>query len=161
MDRDLALKFVEDKDHEVEEHSELPILEESYDSERVYFSLSWQCGDHEPFLSEITLEAHEIVEHLPQGPTHEGVYTSMDWVERYMTGMDTLWDTDATIISRVLGTVVHTGHRMLQEDTVVYDSVQGTTLAYNSVQQSFGALPPGISPDIGLEDTIYFRLTRI
>jgi hypothetical protein len=104
MDRDLALKFVEDKDCEVEElhyqlslvcssplpvetpsdlvasiqagvsvthdvreeplvmslneeHSELSILEESYDSERVDCALSWQCGDHEPFLSESTLEA--------------------------------------------------------------------------------------------------------
>ena len=37
-----------------EEYSELSILEESYDSERVDCTLSWQCGDHESFLSEST-----------------------------------------------------------------------------------------------------------
>jgi hypothetical protein len=71
-----------------------------------------------------------------------------------MTSMDTLWDTNAVIITRVSGIVVHMGHRMVQEDTLVCDSVQGTTLAYSSVQQSFGALPPGRPPDRGLEDTI-------
>jgi hypothetical protein len=208
MDRDLALKFVEDNDSEVEklhyqlslvrssplpsetpsglvasiqvgvsvthdvreeplvmgsdeEHSVLLILEESYDSERVDGALSWQCGDHEPFLSKSTLEAQEIIKHLSGGPTHEGVYTSMDWVDRYMIGMDTLWNTDATIICRVLGTVVHMGHRMVQEDTMVCDCLQGTTLAYNSVQQRFGALPLGRHPDRGLEDTINLRLPRI
>jgi hypothetical protein len=65
-----------------EEHSELPILEESYDSERVDCALSFWCRDHEPFLLESTLEAQEMVEHLPWGPTHEGSYASMDWVDR-------------------------------------------------------------------------------
>jgi hypothetical protein len=119
----------------------------------VDYTLSWQCGVHEPFLSESTLEAQEIVEHLPWGPTHKGVYASMDWVDSYMTGMDTLWDTDATIISRVLGTIVHTRHRMVQEDTIVCDSVQGDTLVYISVQRSFGVLPPGRPLDRGLKHT--------
>jgi hypothetical protein len=92
----------------------------------------WICAlrDHEPFLLESTLEAQEIVEHLPCGPAREEVYVSMDWVDRYMTGMDTLWDTDTTIINRVLGSVAHTGHQMVQGDTVVCDSMQGSSLAY-------------------------------
>jgi hypothetical protein len=51
-----------------------------------------------------------------------------------MTSMDTLWDTNGVIITRVSGIVVHMGHRMVQEDTLVCNSVQGTTLAYSSVQ---------------------------
>jgi hypothetical protein len=83
-----------------EEHSKLPVLEESCNSESLDCTLSWHCGDHEPFLLESTLEAQEIVEHLPCGLAREEVYVSMDWVDRYMTGMDTLWDTDIAIINR-------------------------------------------------------------
>jgi hypothetical protein len=88
------------------EHSELLVLKRSHDSK----SLDCALRDHEPFLLESTLDAQEIVEHLPCGPTHEEVYMSMDWMDRYMSSMDTLWDTDAAIINRVLGLVVCTGH---------------------------------------------------
>jgi hypothetical protein len=52
-----------------EEHSELPVLRRSHDSK----SLDYALRDHEPFLLESTLEAREIVEHLPCGPAHEEV----------------------------------------------------------------------------------------
>jgi hypothetical protein len=127
MDRDLALKFIEDMAGEVEElryqlnlvrssplaagtpldlaveiqegvreeplvtssdkeHSELSVLGRSHDFE----SLDCALRDHEPFLLESTLDAQKIVEHLLCGPAREEVYVSMDWVNRYMSGMDTL-----------------------------------------------------------------------
>jgi hypothetical protein len=102
---------------EREEHFELQVLEESLDC-----ALSWHCRDHGPFLLESSLEvpslaAEEIVEHIPCGPGHEEIYPYLDWVDRYMTYMDTLWDTGSFIISRVLGPVTHTGYRLVQEDT--------------------------------------------
>jgi hypothetical protein len=33
----------------------------------------------------------EMVEHLPCGPACEESYASMDWVDKYMMDMDTLW----------------------------------------------------------------------
>jgi hypothetical protein len=60
-------------------------LRRSHDSK----SLDCVLSDHEPFLLESTLEAREIVEHLPCGPTHDEVYVSMDWVDRCMSGIDT------------------------------------------------------------------------
>jgi hypothetical protein len=73
-----------------------------------------------------------IVEHLPYGPAREEVYVSMDWVDRYITRMNTLWDTDTAIISRVLGSVVRIGHQMVQGDTVVCYRMHGSSLAYGS-----------------------------
>jgi hypothetical protein len=163
MDRDLVLKFVEDKGREVEEinyqlrvalssplivgtpsslatmtqegvsvsldvreeplmmssdeeNYELQVLEESLDC-----TMIWYYGGHDPFLLEISLEGHslamkDMVEHLPCGPTHEEAYVSMDWVERYMMGMDTLWGTCLVIINRVFYLVAHTRHWMVQGD---------------------------------------------
>jgi hypothetical protein len=59
----------------------------------------------------------EMVEHLPCGPAREEAYASMDWVDRYMMDMDTLWGTGLVIISRVLDSIAHTGHQMVHEDT--------------------------------------------
>jgi hypothetical protein len=84
-----------------EESSKLLVLKRSHDSK----SLDYVLRDHEPSLWESTLEAQEIVEHLPYGPAREEVYVSMDWVDKYMTSMDTLWDTDTSIINRILGLV--------------------------------------------------------
>jgi hypothetical protein len=50
---------------------------------------------------------------------------------------------------------------MVQEDTVVCSSMQESSLAYSSVQWSFGAFPPGRPPDRDLEHTIDLRLPRI
>jgi hypothetical protein len=88
----------------------LQVLEESLDC-----TLIWHCGGEEPFLLESSLEGKslatkEMVEHLPCGPAREEAYASMDWVDRYMMDMDTLWGTGLTIISRVLDSVAHTGH---------------------------------------------------
>jgi hypothetical protein len=84
---------------------------------------------------------------------------SMDWVDRCMTCMYTLWDTDTTIISRMFGSVAHIGHQVVQDDTMVCDIMH--TWAYNSGQWSFGAFPPGRLLDIGLEHTLDLRLPRI
>jgi hypothetical protein len=108
-----------------EEHSELQVLEESLDC-----TLIWHCGGEEPFLLESSLEGQslatkEMVEHLPCGPTREEAYASMDWVDRYMMDMDTLWGTGLVIINRVLDSVAHTGHWMVQEDTGVCHNIHG------------------------------------
>jgi hypothetical protein len=64
-----------------EEHSELPILEESYDSKRVDCALSFRCRDHEPFLPESTLEAQEMVEHtfLGDQPMRDHMHPWIGW----------------------------------------------------------------------------------
>jgi hypothetical protein len=54
------------------------------------------------------LRCKEIVEHIPCGPGRKEIYPYLDWVDRYMTYMDTLWDTGSFIINRVLGPVTHT-----------------------------------------------------
>jgi hypothetical protein len=36
------------------------------------------------------LAAEEIVEHIPWGPSYKEVYTSMDWVDKYMRNMGML-----------------------------------------------------------------------
>jgi hypothetical protein len=71
------------------------VLEERYDAEGFDVAPVLHCGDHEPFLLESPLKAQrlvtkEITEHIPCGPTNKEVYASMDWVDRYMTDMDTL-----------------------------------------------------------------------
>jgi hypothetical protein len=193
MDRDLALKFVEDKEREVEElcyqlslahsssltttetpsslavvthegmsgthdlreeplvtiphkeHSELQVLEERYDTEGFDYAPVLHCGDHEPFLLESPLKAQglateEIVEHIPCGPTHKEVYASMDWVDRYMTDMGMLWDTGSGDISRVMDTVAPIGYRMVQDDSVIGNSMQGIhwhTVVYSGVVGCF------------------------
>jgi hypothetical protein len=85
----------------------------------------------------------------------------MDWVDRYMTGMDTLWDIDTTIINRMLGSIAHRGHPVVQEDTMVCCSMQGSSWAYSSGQWSFGAFPLGRPPDRGLKHTLDLRLPKI
>jgi hypothetical protein len=204
MDRDLAIKFVEDKEGEVEElryqlslvrtspltvetpsdlaamiqagvsvmhdmreeplvtssneeHSESSVLKRSHDLK----SLDCTHRDHEPFLLESTLEAQEIVEHLPCRPSHKEVYVSTDWVDRYMTGMDILRDAYTAIISRILGSVAHTRHQVVQENTMVCDNMQGSSWAYSSGQWSFEVFPLGRPPDRGLKHTLDLRLPKI
>jgi hypothetical protein len=196
MDRDLALKFVEDKEREVEEvHYQLGLAHSSplmtdtpsslaavtqesgslthdvreetlmmsqdeeqsemhvpEESDSLVCTLDWHCEDHEHFPLESTLEAQglameEMVEYIPCGPSCKEIYIYSDWVDRYMTYMDTLWDTGSVIISRVLGSVVHTGYRMMQEDTVVCSSIQEPSLTHGGVRWSFRAFPPGRPPD--------------
>jgi hypothetical protein len=62
-----------------EKHYESSVLKRSHDSK----SLDCALRDHEPFLLKSTLEAQEIVEHLPCGPACEEVYVYMDWVDRH------------------------------------------------------------------------------
>jgi hypothetical protein len=121
-----------------EGHSKLPILKRSHDSKILDCALK----DREPFLLQRTLEAQETIEHPPCGPARKKVYVSMDFVDRYMTSMDTLWDTNTAIISRVLGSIARTGHQMVQGGAGVCGSMQGSSLAYYSRQWSFGAFPP-------------------
>jgi hypothetical protein len=118
---------------EREENFKLQVLEESLNC-----ALSWHCRDQGPFLLEISLEvlilvAKEIVEHILGGPSREEIYPYLDWVDRYMTYMDTLWDTGSFIISRVLGPVSHTRYRMVHEDTVVCNNIQEPSLTHGGV----------------------------
>jgi hypothetical protein len=76
------------------------------------------CGDHEPFLLEIPLKVkglamNEIVEHIPCGPSHKEVYASMDWVDRYMIDMGTLWGIGLGNTSRVMDTMAPTRYMMV------------------------------------------------
>jgi hypothetical protein len=73
------------------------------------------CGSREPFLLESSLEGHslatkDMVEHLPCGPSCEEEYASIDWVNKYMMDIDTLWGTCLVIINRVLDSVAHIGN---------------------------------------------------
>jgi hypothetical protein len=61
-----------------EEHSKLSVLEKNHNSKSLDCILNCHCRDHEPFLLESTLEAQEIVEHLPCGLAREEVYVSMN-----------------------------------------------------------------------------------
>jgi hypothetical protein len=144
---------------ERDEHFELQVLEESFDC-----TLSWHCRDHVPFLLESSLEvsilaAEEIVEHIPCGPCRKEIYPYLDWVDRYMMYMDTPWDVGSVIISRVLGPVAYTGYRMVQEETVVCNSIQEPSLTHGGVHWSFKVFPPGRPPErvldfiIGTEDS--------
>jgi hypothetical protein len=65
-------------------------------TQRVLIMLTYLHGeDHESFLLERPLKyqglaTEEITENIPCGPTNKEVYASMDWVDMYMTDMDTL-----------------------------------------------------------------------
>lgn len=70
---------------------------------------------HDSFLLKNPLKAQgldteEVAEHIHVGLDNKEIYTSMDWVDRYMTGMDTHWDTSSIDIGRVLDTVAHGGY---------------------------------------------------
>jgi hypothetical protein len=110
------------------------------------------CGDHEPLMLESPLKAQglateEIVEHIPCGPGRKEVYASMDWVDRYMTDMGMLWDTGSCDINRVMDTVAPTGYKMVQDDSVMGNNMQGYSLVRGSVQWSCGVFLPGRPPD--------------
>jgi hypothetical protein len=64
-------------------------------------------------------------------------------------------------ISRVMDTIAPTGYRMIQDDSVIANSMQGYSLAHDSVQWSCGVFPPRRPPDGVLEHTIELRLPRI
>jgi hypothetical protein len=121
------------------------VLEERYDAEGFDYALVLHWGDHEPFLLESPLKAQglateEIVEHIPCGPARKEVYASMDWVDRYMTNMGMLWDTGSGDISRVMDTIVPTGYKIVLDDLVIVNSMQGYSLAqvvYNGVVGCF------------------------
>jgi hypothetical protein len=99
----------------------------------------------------------EMVEHIPCGLGREEIYPHLDWVDRYMTYRDTLWDTVHVIISRVLGPVVHTRYRMVHEDMVVCNNIQEPLLTHGGVQWSFGSFPPGRPPDRVLDFIIRIK----
>jgi hypothetical protein len=61
-----------------EDNYDFLVLRRSHDSK----SLDYALRDHGPFLLESTLEALEVVEHLPCGSVLEEVYVSMDWVDK-------------------------------------------------------------------------------
>jgi hypothetical protein len=142
MDKELVLKFVEDKEREVdelhyqlglahysplmtdtpsyleavtqenvslthdvreetlmmsqdEEQSEMHVPEES---DSLVCTLDWNCEDRDHFPLEKTLEAQglameEMVEYIPCGPGRKEIYIYSDWLDIYMTYMDTIWDT--------------------------------------------------------------------
>jgi hypothetical protein len=96
-----------------DKYLELQVLEERVNHE------PFLCyGDHEPLMLESQLKAQglameEIVEYVSYGPNYKEVYGSMDWVERYMKNINTLWDVGSEVISGVIDTVVPTGYRMV------------------------------------------------
>jgi hypothetical protein len=149
-----------------EENSELQVLEEMFDADGFDHVPVLHCGNHDPLLLESPLKAQglatkEIVEHISCGPCHKEVYASMDWVHRYMTDMGMLWGTGSCGISRVMDTVAPTGYRMVQDNSVIDNSVQGYSLARGSAQSCCGVFPPGKPLDGVFEHTIELRLLNI
>jgi hypothetical protein len=121
------------------EQSELQVLEERFDAEGFHHALVFHCADHELLLLESPLKAQgltaeEIVVRIPWGPTHKEVYESMDWVDRYMTYMGMLWDIGSCDINRVMDIVAPTGYKMVHDDSVIGNSMEGYSLAHDSVQ---------------------------
>jgi hypothetical protein len=70
----------------------------------------------------------EITEHIPCGPASKEVYTSMDWVDRYMTDADTLSDIGLVGTSKVLDIVAHKGYHMVHviEQSVLAQSLKAS-----------------------------------
>ena len=66
------------------EHSKLLVTEERYDTKDLD-----QVWDHELPLCDSGLTMEEVVEHIPCGPTNKEVYPYRDWVDKYMTEMET------------------------------------------------------------------------
>jgi hypothetical protein len=80
------------------ENLELQVLDERYDVEGFEYALVLNCGDHDLFLLESPVRdqgstTKEIVEHIPCGLARKEVNAPMDWVDKYMKDMGTLWDT--------------------------------------------------------------------
>jgi hypothetical protein len=149
-----------------EKHSQLKGIEERYNAKGFDVDLIFHCGDHESFILESPLKdkilvMEEIIEHISCGPANKKVYASMDWMDRCMTDIDTLWDTGSVDIRRVLDTLFHIGYRVVQENKEVWRSIHGYTLTHNGVQCSFGLFRPGGPHDIDLEKTIEFSLPSI
>lgn len=51
------------------------------------------------------------------------VYASMDWVDRYMTDLESHRDSVSTYISEVLDVVAHPRYQMAREVTVVCNGI--------------------------------------
>jgi hypothetical protein len=89
------------------------MVEERYDTEVFDYALVFHYGDHEWSLLEIPLKAQcsateNIVEYIPCGPAYKEVYASMDWVDRYMKDMGTLWNIVSDDTRRVMDTIAPT-----------------------------------------------------
>jgi len=142
------------------------VLEERFDAKGFDHAPILHCGDHEPLLlgnplkaQDLTME--EIVEHISCGPAREEIYTYQDWVDRYITDMGTLENTSSGDISRVVELVAPTRYKMIQDNSVICNSMQGYSLAPSSVQWSLGVSLPGRPPDRVLEHTIELKLPKI
>jgi hypothetical protein len=119
-------------------------------------------GVKSPFFGElISLATKEMVEHLPCGPARREAYASMDWVDRYMMDIDTLYGTSLVIIDTVLHSIAHTAHWTVQGNTRVCHSTRDYTLAHGVAQQRFREFPSGRPPDKVIEYIIGLRLPRI
>ena len=68
----------------LDEHSKLQVIEERSDTKDLD-----QVWDHELPLLVSGLTMEEVVEHIPCGPANKEVYPYRDWVDRYMTKMET------------------------------------------------------------------------
>jgi hypothetical protein len=122
------------------------VLEERYDTEGFDYAPILHCGDHEPFILESPQKAQglameDIVEHIPCGPARKELYASMDWVERYMKDMGMISDTSLGDIIRVMDTVAPKGYRMVQDDSVIGNTVcraiHWHTVVYSGVLECF------------------------
>lgn len=91
-----------------EKHSELQGFKERFDMEGCDQMLVFHFEDPELPMWNRGLAMKEVFEHIPCSPTNMGVYASMDCVEKYMTDMETHWDTCSFEFSGVLTTVMHT-----------------------------------------------------
>jgi hypothetical protein len=91
MDRDLALKFIEDKGREIEEFCYQLSMEHSSSltttktpSSLVVLTHEGMSGthdmrDHESFLLAKGLAIEKLVEKIPRGPAEKEVYAPVDW----------------------------------------------------------------------------------
>jgi hypothetical protein len=137
-----------------EEHSDLQVLEERFDTEGFDHAPVLHCRDHESFLVAQGLATKEVVEKIPCGPTNKEV-APVDWGIEYRTVVDTsLCDSGSVDISGVLDTMAYIEYRwymMIQWCAVVYNSIHLCTVVCSGFLGCFpwGDLQTGTS-DISL-----------
>ena len=65
-----------------EEHSELQVYDESFDTNYYGSAPVFYCMDHELFILSRGLATYDIVEHTPSVPYRKEVYAPVDsWIE--------------------------------------------------------------------------------
>jgi hypothetical protein len=81
------------------------------------------------------LAMEEVTQQIPCGLVNKEEYASMDWVDKYMIDMGTLWDTGSGDTSIVVDIVAFAGYMMVYDNTMKGNNMQVYSLAQSSTQE--------------------------